>query len=88
MNLTYLRNRARQLRRTQDKAGRQDLFYKLAIHLGFAELGQQLTQEQQQQLILKLRKLGININHRSQEQVAKAPTGMLGNLSVAQPTEP
>lgn len=88
MKLTYVRNRARQLRSTCDEAGRQDLLHKLAIHLGLAESGQQLTQEQQQQLILELRKLGINTNHRSQAQVAKPPTGMLADLSVAQPTEP
>jgi hypothetical protein len=64
MNLSYLRNRAKQLRSTYDEAGRQNLLHKLAIHLGLAEPEQQLTQEQQQKLYLELRKLGISINHR------------------------
>lgn len=64
MNLSYLRNRARQLRHTRDEAGRQNLLHKLAIHLQLTEVGEQLTQEQQQNLILALRRLGISINHK------------------------
>jgi hypothetical protein len=68
MSLTYVRNRAKAFRNAQDETERQDLLQKLAIHLKLAEAGEQLTQEQQQKLYLELRRLGISIYHRPQEQ--------------------
>lgn len=66
MSITYLRNRARELRHTHTEAEYQALLEKLAHHLNVASDGESLTSAQKQEVLARLRQLGINTNRTTQ----------------------
>lgn len=66
MSITYLRNRARELRHARTEAEYQELLEKLARYLNITQAGESLTTEHTQKVFTKLRQLGINSNRTTQ----------------------
>lgn len=66
MSITYLRNRARELRQAHTEAEYQVLLEKLARYLNITQVGESLTSAHKQKVFTKLRQLGINANRTTQ----------------------
>ncbi|NCR11211.1 MAG: hypothetical protein GPI95_24625 [Microcystis aeruginosa LG13-11] len=59
MSITYLRNRAREMRNARTEAEYEEILEKLARHLITVPTGRPLTPVQKQEVFLQLRKMGI-----------------------------
>ncbi len=60
MSITYLRNRAREMRHADTELEYQDLLEKLARHLNIVSAEESLTLAHKRKVITKLRQLGIS----------------------------
>lgn len=60
MSITYLRNRAREMRHARTEAEYQDLLKKLVHDLSIISPGESLTSAHKQKALIHLRQLGIN----------------------------
>lgn len=59
MSISYLRNRARELRNARTEAEYEEILEKLARHLITVPTGRRLTPIQKQEVFWQLRKMGI-----------------------------